>query len=155
MHRATWMTVELGHRFMHTFTVTINHPQPGTTDSLPLVTAGANTISISATGSGGNGQDLVRFTMSGQGQLVRGYSKSFHPGTSLRVVVITDPAKHLVTATANGVTFLSRPLIDGEPIRDDVEQFNSNADQAQPSISVVDKTGSTAEPTLCQSLIHH
>jgi hypothetical protein len=150
LHRATWMTVELGHAFEHTFDVTVNRPQSGQTDTVPLVTAGSTTVSMIASPFGRYGQVRLRFIASGQSQ--PGPSIFADQGSRRRVVVITDPAKHMVTVTVNGPTYLSRTLTNRQPARSDVSK--SGPANVGNTLSVADVTGSTPNPTLCQSLIH-
>ena len=54
--RATWMTVELGHVFQHTFRVTVHRQPSGLTTTVPLVRAGPNTVSMTTSAVGQTGR---------------------------------------------------------------------------------------------------
>jgi hypothetical protein len=65
--------------------------------------------------------------------------------------VTTDPVKHVVEVTLDGVLLLSRTLVTGEPIYGPPAARQTVG--SPPALVVVDQTGSTPGPSLCQSLI--
>jgi hypothetical protein len=150
--RTTWMAVERGHSFQHTFRMTFNRPQPGADESLPLVTAGSSTVLVTVTPGSEDRPIPVDFGLSGTGRTLYGVPADVTPGSTHQVVVITDPVKHLVEVTMDGILYLSRTLVTGEPISGYPVHQQTAGDP--PALSVFDETGSTPGPTLCRSLIH-
>lgn len=149
--RTTWMTVQRGHGFVHSFRVTVADPVVGGTESIPLVTSGRSTITLNAAPvAGGRGVRLY-FDLTGQGAPIRGVSIGAGPGSSPTVAVTTDPFKHQMQVTVDGVNALSRTFPGGAPITTHV---TAPAADGTPVVKVVDTTASSPEPTLCQSLIH-
>jgi hypothetical protein len=148
--RTTWMTVQLGHTFEHTFQVTVNgSASPGTT-TLPLVTAGSDTVSMSATTSKGSSVSFT-FDLKGPNGPARGLSGTVRSGTTIPVVVETDPVKHTAEVYINGVAWLLNPLTVGTPIVVDSGSTHSTA--VLPLLTVVNVTGTSPGPSLCKSLI--
>jgi hypothetical protein len=149
--RNTWMTVELGEPFQHTFRMTAKGPGSGRTVTVPLVSAGKYTVVVSATPT--TDPHLVRlaFGLYGLGRPAHGYSFEVNSGTTHSVVVTTDPVKHVLEVTMDGVFHFGRTLLKETPIHSD--SVNSNT-QARPLLSVTDETATSPQPTLCQSLIH-
>ena len=150
--RTTWMAVERGHSFQHTFRMTFNRPQSGGNESLPLVTAGSSTVLVTVTPSSKHHPVTVDFGLSGPGRTLYGVPASVTPGSTHQAVVITDPVKHLVEVTMDGTLYLSRTLVNGEPIVGHPVHQQTAGDP--PALSVLDQTASTPKPTLCRSLIH-
>jgi hypothetical protein len=148
-HRNTWMVVERGHRFQHTYRISIHRPTPGTTVSQQLVRAGSSTVSVILTPSVHADQFNLYVARSGPGRMVYGYPALVRTGTSHRVVVVTDPAKHLTTGAVDGQVLMSTPLNGGEPI---VDSGSSHSPEPSPALTVVDETASSPQPTICQSL---
>ncbi len=148
-HRDTWMVVERGHQFQHTYRLAIHEPAPGTRVSEPLVRAGSSTISVLLVPTHQSQVFNVYFTRTGPGRMVYGFPTVVRPGSSYQVVVVTDPAKHQVVASVNGQPMMSTSLDDGQPI---VDLGSSAAPGSAPAFSVEDETASTPEPTLCQGL---
>ena len=148
----TWMTVELGHTFEHVFEVTADPLASGSVSSSSLVTAGKDTVAVSATPT--TNPHLLRLTLGlyGQGKPIYNNATLVVPGSPQQVVVITDQAKHLVEVTVDGRGRLSTTLLPGEPVqvKDDV----SSVQHASPALTVVNGTASLAKPVLCRSLIH-
>lgn len=150
--RTTWLTVERGHGFQHTFKLTVNSPAPGRTESVSLVSAGKYTVAASAARAPGRHRVWVSFGVYGPGRPSYGISAQVSSDTSHKVVVVTDPVKHLVSVAMDGTTYLSSLLVSGTPIYVDAATAHS---QGVPSaLSAIDETASSPEPTLCQSLIH-
>ncbi len=102
-HRNTWMVVERGHRFQHTYRAHLPPPTPGTTVSQPLLRAGSSTVSV-ILDPDPQSRACSRCTSArtGPGRTVYGYPAVVRPGSSHQVVVVTDPAKHLIAASVNG-----------------------------------------------------
>jgi hypothetical protein len=106
---------------------------------------------VSATATGN--PHLVRLIVGfyGQGKPIYGHPVDVVPGISQKLVVITDPAKHQVEVTVNGVTRLSTTLGAGVPVP--ISSDVSPARSTPAALSVADVTASSAEPVLCRSLI--
>ena len=150
--KSTWQAVQYGHTLQRLFYVT---PRDGTSPaSLPLVVAGAWTISVVTAPRPGGRSVLLRFTMSGSGShgstIYQGYVAGSPLGGTHRVTVLTDPYKRIARVLVDGVVYLDAPLVDGLPVSTPV----TPADAASTNpISVVDGTGGLPEPTLCRSLL--
>jgi hypothetical protein len=148
--RTTWMAVERGHAFQHSYAITFGDPGSSGTESRPLVTAGSSTVGVTVASTPSPGRVRVTFDQYGQGPPRHGYSIDVRAGSTQQVVVITDPAKHLVQVTIGATTTLSGTLAKGEPIYDDVDGAASRSNSS--ALSVVDETVSSPQPKLCQSL---
>jgi hypothetical protein len=148
--RYNWMVVERGHTFQHTFRITFNLPPPGKTESVPLVSAGAHTVIVTA--QNGYGPHLVKVNLGlyGPGRPVYGVSAFVPVGTTHEVVVITDPAKHLAEASLDGNIYMSTGLTNGLPIRAVTQQGDSGGNPA--AVSVTNITALTPQPKLCYQL---
>jgi hypothetical protein len=151
--RFTWMTVELGPTFQHTFRLKATSPGSAGTESVPLVSAGKYTVTVSATPATDRRFVRLTFGLNGAGQHVNGFPFEVNSGTTHTVVVTTDPEKHAFEVTMDGVPHLARTLLNGEePIHVDLA---SSPHQGTPTaLSVTDETATASQPTLCQSLIH-
>jgi hypothetical protein len=143
--RATWMTVELGPAFQHTFRVTARAPQSGNTQSVPLMTAGKYTVSVSASPTGD--PKFVRLNLVARGPATYTFARpEVRSGSANSITVVTDPVKHSLQVFANGVAYRGTVVpfasihVDSDP-------------DPSPALSVVDETASTS-PALCQSLLH-
>ncbi len=104
--RTTWMAVERGHSFQHTFRIRFNSPQAGGPGSLALVTAGSSTMTVNVPLRANHHLIEVDFGLVGKGGPLYGVSAYVNPGSSHQVVVITDPAKHLAEVMMDGVLYL-------------------------------------------------
>ncbi len=149
--RSTWMPVERGHRFQHTFRVTFQQPGP-VSPGFGLVSAGANSVSVNAVETRSRRLVRVVFTLSSPGHKVYGLTPYVPPGTTHVVQVITDPAKHTVLVSMDGTAYLAGDLTTDEPITVDTEHAQSPG--RPPGLSVTNITDTTPQPTLCQSLDH-
>jgi hypothetical protein len=152
--RTTWMAVERGHLFQHTFSVTARHASPGGTPLVPLVSSGSSTVSITTDPSTEPGDVEVRFWLTGQG----GGAKPFHSspvlmpiGTSDKAVIVTDPAKHYVEVLIRGNPFMSDTMTNIGPIT--VHPIRTGPGGLTSALSVTDVTAASPQPTLCRSLI--
>ncbi len=148
-HRNTWMVVERGHRFQHTYRIVIHRPTPGTAVSQQLVRAGSTTVSVVLRPTVHADQFNLYVARSAPGRMVFGFPALVRPGTSHQVVVVTDPAKRLTTGAVDGQVLMATPLNSGEPV---VDSGSSHSPGPSPALSVVDETVSSPQPTLCQSL---
>jgi hypothetical protein len=148
--RDTWMAVERGHTFQHTYEVTVNTPPGGVTTSRRLVVAGSYTVLVGVAPTSDPKQLELMVGPYGKNHQVYGIADLVAPGSHHRVVVVTDPAKHLVEATVDGSIYLDANLSTTGPI--------SNAGSGRsagpiPALVVKDRTASTPGPTICQSLV--
>ncbi len=144
--RTTWMTVELGHQFQHTFHLALDSHGSTPGEVVPLLTAGPNTLTVRAKSVGSAVE--VSFGIQGPGGFTGGLASPLLPGSSHTVVVVTDPVKHLAQVTVDGTVTMAGTLADGRPISV-APQRNGH----QGVLTVTDVTASTPEPTLCQSLV--
>ncbi len=149
--RATWMTVELGHVFQHTFRVTVHRQPSGLTTTVPLVRAGPNTVSMTTSAVGRTGRVRVRFGLASPGQHVFGPSLFVRPGWTQPVVVVTDPVKHMATVAIPTRSVLVRTLTDGQPI---VAAGTLSSPASNSALSVVNGTAQTPNAPLCRSIVH-
>jgi len=145
--RTTWMTVELGHTFQHTFRVTFHGSSATASEAVPLVTTGADTVSILAHSTAGPDVN-VSFELVGPDGFVGHLVAAVPRGSTRRVVVVTDPQKHLVGVTLGGVGELATALSHMEPVVADEPEVQHGG-----LVSVENITSSTPQPTLCRSLV--
>jgi hypothetical protein len=146
--RTTWMTVELGAAFQHGFRISARSLAPGQTESVPLVSAGKYTVTVSATGTSDPGRVRLGFGLHGGGVDARSYVTVLNSGAPQDVVVTTDAPKHLLEVSMNGAYRLARTLPVEEPIRVD------SAGGSAPALAVTPESATASQPTLCQSLLH-
>jgi len=148
--RSTWMAVQLGQPFQHTFRLMANDIGPGKTELVPLVTAGNLTFKVSATSTSGH-RVVLRFGIFGGAKTVESGLFEVDEGTSHTVVVTTDPAKHIFETDMDGEIrgASDLTLTGGEKIRVDSTSAHS---QNEPNVLRITRVAAT--PTLCQSLIH-
>jgi hypothetical protein len=147
--RDTWMVVERGHPFQHTYRVSIRRPAPDTTVSVQLLQAGTTTVSLILTPTADIDLFHLYVARTSPGRTVYGFAALVRPDSTHQVIVVTDPAKHLTTGAIDGQLLMSMPLSHGEPI---VDSGNSNSPGPSPALSVVDETATSPQPTLCQGL---
>ena len=150
--RATWMPVERGHGFVHTFRITVAGAVSGAPESIPLVGAGKTRVDLRAMPTASRDDVVLTFSFDGQGRPLQGLSFPAAAGSSHTVVVTTDPVKHQVEVTLDGASALSSPLVDGQPVSAAAVPFSPR--DSPPPLTVINETASSPEPTLCQSLIH-
>jgi hypothetical protein len=145
--RATWMTVELGQAFRHTFRIVAKSPEA---DTIPLVSAGRYTLTLITTPKGATASQ-GNVTLRGGGQSpVPSLPFGLKSGSSHTLTVTTNAAKHQVNVTADGVGIMSATLTNNEgPIRVDTAEPHSPSTQG-----VLVSTVPSPQPTLCQSLTH-
>ncbi len=146
--RTTWMVVERGHQFQHTFRLTVRtglgwHRDGGAGRRRPRHGVGQ--------------RDGHRRPRPGPADV-----RTVRPGAALLrepflvptdtthdLVVITDPAKHVVQAVMDGNTNLLKYVPVGAAHRRSPLRALAGPD---PALSMVDTTSSSPEPTLCRSL---
>ncbi len=150
--RLTWQVVEYGHGFQRKFIVT---PRDGTSPAqVALVRAGVWTISIDTAPLPGGRTVSLRVAMVGAGAHAGTtfYShEAIEPiGVLNRVVVLTDPFKHVAQVSIDGVPLFNESLTGGAPVASLVTP--SQASAANP-ISVIDRTSGLPEPSLCRSFL--
>ena len=147
--RTTWMTVELGEPFQHTFRLNVQSPQSGGTETVPLVHAGTYTVTVNMkpTADAG-GVQLWLAVQRGAGS-DHGPKFVVDTGTTHTVVVTTDPEKHQLAASVDGKVGLSMPSRSLQPIR---VAANDAPGTTPAALSVTSMA--TSPPALCQSLIH-
>ncbi len=144
--RTTWMTVELGHTFQHTFRIAV-HPTGSTPgEVVPLLTTGPNTLSARAKSV--SGEVELSFGLQGPTGFTGGLATAVRPGTSHTVVAVTDPVKHLAQVTLDGAVVMAATLAHGQPVVVAPQPAGSEG-----VLTVTDVTASTPQPALCQSLI--
>ncbi len=152
--RTTWLAVERGHAFQRTFRVTADHLVTHGNQWMPMLRVGTSTVSAKITPSRFPGKVQLSFTLIPQkGPITYGLPTLIKLGASDEVVVVTDPVKHLLEITINGLglTFLTKTVDQVEPVSVRPGVIHS---QGTPSaVSSVDATDSTPPPRLCQSLV--
>jgi hypothetical protein len=149
--RTTWMTVELGEPFQHTFRVNAQSPTSGGTETVPLLNAGPYTISVNMQPTAKRGRVSLWFSVDSGAGTMNGPHFEVDSGTSHTAVVTTDPEKHQFAASVDGAPHLtlSVPSKSQQPIR--VASFPSS--NGTPNALSVTST-SRPRPALCQSLTH-
>ena len=147
--RTTWMTVELGQGFKHTFRVGVQRPPSQGTVTVPLVSAGKYTVTMTAEPTGSAHRVLLVFAVHTGAKTVRGASFGVNSGTTHTVVVTTDPLKHQIAAGIDGVTQVGWNMTThDEPIH--VVSTGSGSQSGGRVLLVQGAPG--ASPTLCKSL---
>ena len=148
--RTTWLAVERGHAFMHSFRLTVGPVTDGT-ETLSLVRAGNSTVVISASKTQNAGWVELTYSVESPGQNQAGTSFEVPANSTHAVQVITDPAKHLFEATTDGaiglekVAYVDRPIVS--------EAAPGHSEGVPPALTAVDTTNSLPSPTLCLDLI--
>jgi hypothetical protein len=147
--RTTWMTVELGEPFQHTFRLNVESPKSVGTETVPLVRAGKYTVVVTLMPTTDAHRVLLFFGVNGGAKTVQGPRFQVDAGTAHSLVVTTDPEKHQAVASVDGITHMSTTLTNGQPIR---VAATTASDSSSTALSVTSTT--LPPPTLCQSLIH-
>ena len=147
--RTTWMTVQLGEPFQHTFSMAVQVPRSAGTQYYPLVTAGGGTLVVSAAPQNAN-ETLLDFSIQGGPHPAQGFSFDVPSKTTHTLVVTTDPVKHSYLATLDGVPHVAAKL-DGADIH--VVPADRWGPQDGTAVLSVTSVG-TPSPALCQSLMH-
>jgi hypothetical protein len=148
--RTTWMAVERGPQFQHTFHMTFLAPPAGSVESVSLVRTGSRTVEAHET-LAGPGRVMVIFGLYGRTGPDYAGSVVERSGSSHDVVVTTDTAKHLVEVTVGERAVLDRSLIVGTPIV--ATPGVSRSAGSPPALTAVNTTPLTSGTTLCRSLL--
>ena len=150
--RKAWQTVQYGHAFEHTFSVTPYTSTPGAV--VPLVKAGSWMFSVQSTPLTSRNLVQLTFPISRTGvglpRVYRSFRSYKRVNRMYTVVVVTDPLKHVGSVSIDGAVVNTVTLVDGQPIQTMV----TAADASQTSgLSVVDVSDQTPQPNLCLSLL--
>ena len=149
----TWMAVQRGHAYQRTFSVTAHHQLRSGAQWLPMLgVGGSDTVSAKATPTRFPGQVQISFNLVSPHHITYGLPTLIPVGTSLDVIVITDPVKHLVEVDIRGGPFLTTTVDKIDPVTPVPPSVISGG--RSPAVSAVDVTASSAQPKLCQSLLH-
>ncbi len=146
--RTTWLAVQLGQPFQHTFQLTVKTPRTLTRESVPLLRTGKYSVEAIAIPANPHVVYLT-FAISGGPKTVYAASLVVNTGTTHTVVVTTDPIKHVVAVQLDGDVRTSSTFTDGQV---HVASNTSNS-QVRPNVLLIERVH-TPQPTLCQSLIH-
>lgn len=150
--RMTWMAVERGHTYQHTFQVTFNTPPSGATRPVPLVSVGRSSVFVSERPTRNPNRLRAIVGVSEPGHPIQDASRLVGTDHSQQVTVVTDLADHLTEVLIDGEVKFSTTSVPGGRIVSDVSTSQGNATTS--ALYVVNDTASSSEPTLCQSLIH-
>ena len=145
--RTTWMTVELGHAFQHTFRLTVSPSASTSSDVVPLLATGATTVTARAQAVSSS-QVAVSFRVKWPNGSSSGVMATERPGTSHAVVVVTDPEKHVIEVSIDGHILVGGPLAQRSPVVVATQSTGTGS-----LLNVTNITASTPRPTLCESLI--
>jgi hypothetical protein len=146
-NRTTWMTVELGEPFQHTFQLHVQSAKSGGTETVPLVQSGKYEVAVNMAPTNNPGRVWLWFDVLGSGGTMHGPYFEVDAGTTHAVVVTTDPQKHQFGAAFDGEVYLAATSKIAQPI-------HVVAPASTPSTSALSATTTPTRPTLCQSLIH-
>ncbi len=152
--RTAWLAVERGHAFQRTFKVAAHHLVSSGVQWMPMLHVGPNTVSARITPSRFPGKVQFSLTLIPRvGKITYGLPTLIPLGSSDEVVVVTDPVKHLVAVTIEGLgpTFLTQTVHTVEPVS--VPPGVTYSQGSPPALSSVDVTDRTPQPELCRSLI--
>ena len=114
-----------------------------------MLGVGSDTVSAKATPSRFAGRVQVSFNLVRPGGITYGLPSLITVGSSVDVVVITDPVKHLVEVTMRGITFLSTTVDKVRPVS---VLTGATHPAPLPALTAADVTASSPQPRLCQSL---
>jgi hypothetical protein len=150
--RKTWQPVQYGPAFLRTFYVTPRTAAKATT--VPLVRAGPWVISVVSTPLASGNQVQLTFPMSevgaNKGRNYAGYPSNEPVGGPHRILVLTDPLKHIAEVAIDGLVVTRVPLVDGVPLTNLVTAGDGSPINV---VSVLDGTSGAPQPTLCLSLL--
>jgi hypothetical protein len=147
--RTTWMAVERGHAFEHTFRVTAAAPPPGRLVTRPLVTIGKREVAVTVRRAPDPRFVQLIFGQVGASGADNGRPVLVPVHSTQLVTVVTDPATRLINVTMGGRTIFTRHVEMGRPSA--AGGPTQLAGSSSP-LSVVNETASSPQPTLCQSL---
>jgi len=145
--RTTWLTVQLGRPFQHTFDLTVNVPRTKTRESVPVLRTGNYAVTAIEVPIDPQRVDMT-FAISGGTKTVEAASFVVGTRTTHTVVVSTDPVKHALAVQMDGVIRISSTFTDRHV---DVAPITSQPPGQQHVLAF---TRVQTQPTLCRSLIH-
>ncbi len=145
--RKTWMAVQLGHRFQHTFDVSFAAPPGGRRVVRPLVDTSAGSMAVAVRGPARDGQvDVQVGLFRSGGRPVYDSLREYSTGRIHNFVVVTDTAKRFLRVTVDGKPAFSAYVPTPGPI-------SAASSGGNGPISVVDRTAQSPSPSLCRSLL--
>jgi hypothetical protein len=148
--RTTWMTVQLGPAFQHIFRVAVKSHDLAGTDSIPLLSTGRYTATLSTTPTKRADEALGSVKVLGGPSPIGSLPFGLKSGSSHTLEVTTNAAKHQLAVTVDGVVILNATLTNEVPIR-----VNSAGPRSQIAHgALVVSPAPSPRPALCQSLIH-
>ena len=145
--RTTWLAVQLGQPFQHTFQLTVNVPRSSTRESVPVLRTGKYAVTAIEVPMSQHLVDMT-FAISGGPKTVEAGSFVVNTGTTHTVVVTTDPVKHGVAVQMDGVVRIGSTFTD----RHVHVAYITSHSQAQANVLVIERVP-TPRPTLCLNLI--
>jgi hypothetical protein len=146
--RTSWLTVESGQPFHHTFQLTVQVPRTLTEESVPLLRTGKYAATAIAAPISSH-LTYITFSISGGPKTVYAGSFVVPTGTTHTLVVTTDPVKHVMAVQMDGVDRVASTFTDRHV---HVAPIASHS-RAKPNILLIERKP-TPRPTLCLSLIH-
>ncbi len=149
--RTTWMPVELGQPFEHTFQMTVRNTEAKGAESIPLLSMGKYTVKAEATPISAGFVDMT-FSIFGGAKVVEGYSFEVRSGMAHTVIVTTDPVNHTLETEMDGVGRSAVAVMGAGQHIIHVDSTNSHG-QLGSNLLQIESTP-TPLPTLCLSLIH-
>ncbi len=149
-HRNTWLAVERGHKFQHTFRATFDQPSSGT-PFLSLVSAGRNSVSVYALPTARHRLVRVLFTYSSPGHTLYSITPYVAPVRSTTSKSSPIPRNTKYWCPWTGTWYLTGTLVTSDPIVADIQ--HASAGGQPPALTVTNVTGSTPQPTICRSLV--
>jgi hypothetical protein len=145
------MAVEYGAPFQHIFRIDAGATGSRAPTSRPLVTFGPDAVVVHSVPMSEGGATRIDVALVGPGVRKEGIAEVLPAGASRRVVVVTDPTKHIVTVSMDGESALDVETTVAQPIASAIPG-PASAGGTSTALSVVDETGSS-QPTLCRSLL--
>jgi hypothetical protein len=149
--RTTWMPVELGQPFEHTFQMTVRSTESKGKESIPLLSMGKYTVKAEAIPISAGFVDMT-FSIFGGAKVVEGYSFEVRSGMAHTVIVTTDPVNHTLETELDGVGRSAVAVTGAGQHIIHVDSTNSHG-QLGSNLLQIESTP-TPLPTLCLSLIH-
>ncbi len=148
--RVSWIPVERGPAFRHTFTITFHHGQALHAPPVALVYADHTALDVRATRLPHGDELRVVFDVLDPRFAGPSYAVDVAPGSTHHVVVVTDNADHTVGVTMDGKPLLDGPMTGGT--RGVAQVPRTPTLEGAGTMTVQDTTPTTA-PALCRSLV--
>jgi hypothetical protein len=146
--RNTWMTVELGEPFQHTFLLKAHSPKSTGTETIPLVRAGKYAVAVNMAPTRNPHRVWLWFDVLGGAGTMHGPHFEVDAGTVHTVAVTTDPQKHQFAASFDGEVYMEATSNIPQPVS--IAALPSG----QSTTKALSVTATATNPSLCQSLIH-